>query len=702
MAKPEKAAILKQTGVCIMNDLDQVTEEIKTLTEALRAHQHRYYVEAMPSISDQMYDHMMDRLIELEQKYPDLAYIDSPSQRVGSDLGSSFPEVSHSVPVLSLDKAYTEDALLQWVQRTSRKNRSNLSYVVEEKMDGVSLVLYYQQGLLARAVTRGNGFVGNDVTANAKTIRSIPLRLTKPVDIAVRGEVFLHITDFEQLNHTLEVPYANPRNLTAGTLRRLKSSETAQVPLCMYAYEAYGEAVEGRITSHVEALAYLHDLGFLVNPAFALFSETVRSDSRTSLAPEHEGTYHEIIPWIVAYDQKRAKLPYEIDGLVVKVNELEERQNLGYTGHHPRWAIAFKFDAPQAQSVVKVIDVQVGRTGRITPVARVGTVKVGNSMVSNVTLHNQDYIEMLELAIGDTVSISKRGDVIPAVDRVVEKNEEGNRTWFMPTQCPSCATKLVTRGAHRFCPNPECPDQMLAGISFFVGKGQMDIEGFGPETVSFLVGKNLVHDIPDIYRVDYASLIGEPGFKEKKVQSLSRAVQKSLERPFRTVLVSLGIADFGPKAVDLLVDSGVTSMRQLLELVQQGKTEPLLQIKGFGQKTVDALFASLRDERMQKRIAQLEELGLTMEEKLQEPVDRVSQVFANQLWCVTGSFAHFSPRSLALKEIERRGGRTSGSVTGKTTHLLVGEGAGSKLRQAQNLGVRIVSEQQFLALLEDA
>ena len=247
MAKLEKAAILENMGAYGMNELDHIQQEIKRLTDALNTHQHRYYVEAMPSISDQQYDLMMDQLIELEQRYPELATADSPSQRVGSDLGSSFPEVPHTVPVLSLDKAYDEQALLQWMHRTGAKGAQPLSFIAEEKMDGVSLVLYYERGVLVRALTRGNGFVGNDVTTNAKTIRSIPLRLTEDIDIAVRGEVFLHTDDFARINQAMEVPYANPRNLTAGTLRRLKSSETARVPLCMYAYEAYGEAVSSRI-----------------------------------------------------------------------------------------------------------------------------------------------------------------------------------------------------------------------------------------------------------------------------------------------------------------------------------------------------------------------------------------------------------------------------------------------------------------------
>jgi DNA ligase (NAD+) len=688
-----------------MEELAEVKKEISRLSDQLRKHQKHYYVDARPTISDHQYDRMLDRLLELERQYPSLIASDSPSQRVGSDLGASFPEVSHTVPVLSLDKAYSTEAMMQWVQRIRNRGTRHLACILEEKMDGVSLVLYYEEGLLVRAVTRGNGFVGNDVTPNAKTISSVPLRLTRPVTIAVRGEVFLLKSDFTELNRNLDVPYANPRNLAAGTLRRLKSSETAKVPLRMYVYEAYGEAVSGQIHTHAEVLSLLNDLGFPINPHFSMFTDDVSrtedSLSHLSCKPMQIGNYHDVAAYIEQITRDRASLPYEIDGLVMKVDELAMRDLLGYTGHHPRWALAYKFDAPESQTVVKSIDVQVGRTGRITPVARVEKVKVGNSMVSNVTLHNQDYIEMLELAIGDTVAVSKRGDVIPAVERVIEKNEDGATTWTMPLCCPSCNTPLIRNGAHQFCPNSDCPDQVLGRISFFVGREQMDIDGMGPETVAFLYRKGLLQDIPDIYRINYRDLIGEPGFGERKVQSLETSVQASRQRPFRTVLVSLGIPDFGKKAVDLLLSSGITHMQQLLEMVDTQQVDRLLQIKGFGEKTVSSLFAWFSDTRMRSRIAALAELGLQMEEHTEMQTAELPQIFLGQIWCVTGSFTRFSPRSLVLKEIEARGGRTVSSITGKTSHLLAGTGAGSKLQQAEKQGVEIVSEEAFISMLKE-
>jgi len=681
-------------------------EEIAWLTRVLQEYQHQYYVEASPTVSDLSYDRLMDRLICLEREHPDLMAPDSPSQRVGSDLSADFPEIRHTVPVLSLDKAYSSQEILQWIQKSGDRFDADLSFVVEEKIDGVSMVLYYEQGVLVRAVTRGNGAVGNDVTANIRTIGSVPLRLGRPLTIAVRGEVFLPKDDFATLNAQQEVPFANPRNLAAGTVRRIKSSETARVPLTIFVYEGLWNTSDtsgAQSTNHLGILRTLVDLGFRVNPSVGVFARTAviaaEKAGKSGLPGVFTGSYADIPAYIEEMTRRRKTLGYEIDGLVVKVNELELREAFGYTGHHPRWAIAYKFEAPQAETTVLGIDVQVGRTGRITPVARVESVPIGGSVVSNITLHNQDYIDLLELAIGDTVAISKRGDVIPAVERVLEKNNGGNTTWRMPLVCPCCQTFLVSKGAHTFCPNPTCPDQVAARISFFVGKGQMDIEGLGPETVLALIEKGWLEDLPDIYAIDYTWLIGEKGFGAKKVEALIQGVAKSKTRPYRNVLVSLGIPEFGHKAVDLLVSAGIYSVDALLDLVDRDDRGTLLAIKGFGEKTVTSLFDNLRDSGMRERIRLLRQTGLNFSEEPVSATAVLPQVFSGQTWCVTGSFIHYTPRSLAMAEIEKRGGRTTSSVTGKTTHLLAGTSAGGKLGQAQAFGVRIVDEEEFMKML---
>ncbi|MGB4405758.1 MAG: NAD-dependent DNA ligase LigA [Sphaerochaeta sp.] len=677
--------------------------EIETLSDRLRTYQRAYYVDARPLVSDLEYDRLFDQLQTLEEEYPHLRFPDSPSQRVGSDLNSEFPDFVHTIPVLSLDKAYKSEEVSSWMAKTEAKVAQELSFVVEEKIDGVSIVLYYEKGLLVRAVTRGNGLVGNDVTANLKTIASIPLRLGEEVTLAVRGEVFLPKEEFLTLNKRMETPYANPRNLAAGTIRRLKSSEVAKVPLRIYVYEGFWQG-EHTFSDHISILATLSSYGFSLNPNIALFSKS-REDSQKRLEKASlEGkalSYTDLDAYIEEHTAKRSDLPYEIDGLVIKVNELPVRESLGYTEHHPRWALAYKFESPQAQTVVENIEVQVGRTGRITPVARVAPVLVGGSTVSNITLHNQDYINMLELSIGDSVEISKRGDVIPAVERVIEKNEKGNKVWTLPEICPSCSTTLVVRGAHTFCPNPACPEQVSSRLKFFVGKAQMDIDSFGPETITTLLDLGLLKDVSDIYTLDYDRALSDaPGFGEKKIATIKAGVEKSKSQSFRRVLVSLGIGEIGKKAADLLVESGITSMDALLEIADSDDELTLTAIKQIGPKSARLLIDGLKDPSMRVRIERLRQAGLSFEEK-KIGAPTLIQSFANQTWCVTGSFEHFNPRSLALEEIERRGGRSTSSVTAKTTHLLAGSKAGSKLVQANKLGVRVVGEKEFLAMLEE-
>ncbi len=352
-------------------------EEVRRLSDLLHQYQYEYYVENAPSISDREYDRLFDELVRLEAEQPELRRPDSPSHRVGSDLTHELPEVEHTIPVLSLDKAYTHDELLAWIDKTVRAADRDLSFAVEEKIDGISIVLYYEDGVLRRAVTRGNGLVGNDVTPNVRTIRSVPLRLREPDTVAVRGEVYLPRDRFQEINEKLEVPFANPRNLAAGTVRRIKSSDVAAIPLQIFAYEGYFQAAR---ETHLEALNRLAQLGFRLNPRTAFF---FAGEPPSGIAAQHPawevGRIGDLAAYVARRTQERESLPYEIDGLVVKVNELVVRDDLGYTGHHPRWALAFKFEAPQGITTVEAIDVQVGRTGRITPVARVKPVQIGGA-----------------------------------------------------------------------------------------------------------------------------------------------------------------------------------------------------------------------------------------------------------------------------------------------------------------------------------
>ncbi|MGE4453686.1 MAG: NAD-dependent DNA ligase LigA [Sphaerochaeta sp.] len=677
-------------------------QEVRSLIEQLSRHQRAYYVDNRPLVSDIEYDRLFDRLRELESRYPSLRFPDSPTQRVGSDLDATFPEVAHTIPVLSLDKSYSDTELLAWIERTEGKVSRNLGIVIEEKIDGISIVLYYEDGYLVRAVTRGNGAIGNDVTQNVKTIASIPLRLSEPVTLAVRGEVYLPKDQFKAINSQMEIPYANPRNLAAGTIRRIKSSEVAKVPLQIFVYEGFWEG-EVSLPDHLSILSKLVQYGFRVNPNIGYFTrdaEQARAQLRDAHLQGFGGRYLDIASYIQQHISERNSLNYEIDGLVAKVNEIAVRQSLGYTAHHPRWAMAYKFESPQAQTTLLSIDLQVGRTGRVTPVARVKPVQVAGSTISNITLHNQDYIDMLELALGDEVEISRRGDVIPAVERVIEKNENSLGVYKMDSHCPVCGTELVKKGAHTFCPNTACPAQVRGRIEFFISKDGMDIDNFGPETASVLLEKGVLKDVPDLYRIDYAKTLGDmSGFGLKKIRLIEKGISESKKRTFKQVLVSLGIPELGKKGAELLIEAGIDSMDKLLDVARNQDLERLTSIKQIGKKSARLYIDALLEPAMLDRIEALRELGLPMEHTKEDTGD-LEQIFSGQVWCVTGSFEHFNPRGKAMDEVLRRGGRTVSSVTSKTTHLLAGGGGGSKLKKAEELGVTVVDEQTFLALLD--
>ncbi len=669
----------------------------RELVPLLQKYQRAYHVDSRPLVSDREYDGLFDELVAIEKEFPQLALPDSPTRRVGSDLSQDLPEVAHTIPVLSLDKAYTAAELTEWMEKSARNADQSLSCICEEKIDGASIVLYYEKGILARAVTRGNGLVGNDVTANVMTIRSVPLRLSKPLTIAARGEIFLPRSLFSTINAKMEEPYANPRNLASGTLRRVKSREVAEVPLSIFVYEGF---FAPPLPTHRETLELLEELGFRLNQRIGYFSNGPDVEEARRRHPQWRvGGTDRIAEFLEEERRSRGSLDYEIDGVVAKVNEIPARETLGYTGHHPRWAIAFKFESPEGATTVKAIEVQVGRTGRVTPVARVEPVRIGGATISNVTLHNQEYIDMLELAVGDKVAVSRRGDVIPAVERVLEKNEHGATTWKLPPSCPSCQSRLVKQGAHHFCVNPSCPDQVRGRLNFFVGRGQMDIEGLGPETIEVLRNNDIVRDIDDIYSFDPAALLPLAGFGEKKVSAIREGIQKSKALPFHVVFPALGIPEIGQKVTELLIDAGFADIDSLLKLSDAGDPAPLLAIHGIGERTAQVLLSELRRPEVRRRIERLRAAGLSFSETKATAPSNVPQSFAGQTWCVTGTFQRFKPRETAMEEVRSRGGRVTDSVTSKTTHLLAGEGSGSKLEKARKLGITIVSEDEFVRLL---
>lgn len=683
-----------------------IKEEIDKLTEELKVYQDKYYKEGISLVSDNEYDRLTNKLIALEKEHPELQHPDSPTKRVGSDLTNDFPEVRHTIPVLSLDKAYSDEAVLDFFSKSIQKEGGALSFAAEEKIDGISMVLYYEDGILVRAVTRGNGEVGNDVTPNIMTMRSVPLKLSENVTIAVRGEVYLEKADFERLN--AEEPdeskrAANPRNLAAGTVRRQKSIEAVRVPLTMYCYEGFWEDKSKTPSDHLHILAKLKALGFRINPHLAFFDSNKEDAAKKLKDAGIDGeayAFSDIDEFIKKKTAERKHLAYEIDGLVFKINELDVRERFGYTEHHPRWAIAYKFEAPQAEARLEGITVQVGRTGRITPVAEITPTKLGGSTIRRATLHNQEYVDELELAIGDTVSISKRGDVIPAVESVIEKNNDGNTTYQLPSVCPCCHTPIIQIGGLQYCPNYDCPDQVKGRISYFASADQMDIETLGPKTVELLYNAGILRSIQDIYTADYSTASTLPGIGEKSLDLLAKGIKESLNRPFVTVLSSLGVADIGKKSAEILVRNGFDSMDRILNAVDRKDIAAFSSIPGFGELTGERIIDSFSAPALRETIKALEKAGLHMDASIDaEDKEVLPQIFHDEVWCITGSFRNFNPRSKALKEIEKRGGRTVSSVTSKTTHLLCGEGGGSKRADAERLGVKIVSEDEFMALL---
>ena len=686
-----------------------IKEEIDKLTEDLKIYQDKYYKEGISLISDSEYDRLTDRLIALETEHPEFQHPDSPIKRVGSDLTNDFPEVRHTIPVLSLDKAYSDEAVLSFFSKSIEKKGGALTFAAEEKIDGISMVLYYEKGILQRAVTRGNGEIGNDVTPNIMTMQSVPLSLPEPLDIAVRGEVYLSKADFEHLNaeETDESKKAaNPRNLAAGTVRRQKSSEAARVPLTIFCYEGFWGNKAETPPDHIHILAKLKALGFRTNPHFAFFASSKAEAERKLRETGLEGeayAFDSIDSFIKKKTAERKNLPYEIDGLVFKINELDVREEFGYTEHHPRWAIAYKFEAPQAEARLLDITVQVGRTGRITPVAEITPTKLGGSTIRRATLHNQEYINELELAIGDTVSISKRGDVIPAVESVIDKNNDGNTTYEMPSLCPCCHSEIVQIGGLQYCPDYDCPDQVKGRIAYFASADEMDIESLGPKTVGDLYKAGILRSIEDIYTADYHKAAGLPGFGEKSISMIEKGVKESLSRPFSTVLSALGIAEIGKKSAELLVKNGFDSIDSILKAADENNVTAFSSIPGFGLVTGTRIVEAFRSEHVRKTIEGLRKAGIHLSSSMDEKDDEnLEKIFSGQVWCITGSFENFNPRSKALKEIEKRGGRTVSSVTGKTTHLLMGSGGGSKAAEAERLGVKIVNEDEFMSLLGKA
>jgi len=673
-------------------------KRIDELAAMLLKHQDLYYVQARPEIRDEEYDRLFDELLRLEKRFPQYASPNSPSRRIGSDLDNTFPERPHTVPVLSLDQVYRPEEIGQWLVKTAAAATAGLGFTVEEKIDGASIVLYYDRGQLQHALTRGNGTLGNDVSANVRTISQVPLRVAEPSPFAVRGEIYITRLDFERFNSGMAEKYANPRNLAAGSLRNQKSVQAARVPLKIFVYDGFFQGGPGR--DHLQILRQLQDLGFRINPRLGYFSddEGKRLQAQRLFPDIAAAPLAAVEDYVRRQTADRANVPYDIDGLVVKVAEMDVRQELGTTAHHPRWAMAYKFDSPQGRTVLLDVQVQVGRNGRVTPVALLKPVTLSGSTVTRATLHNQDYIDMLELGIGDEVSISRRGDVIPAVDDVLEKSEQSPGIFRLPGRCPFCRQPLQKEGAHHFCKNEACPERRRRTLGYFCAKDQMDIETLGEKTIAFLFAKGWVRSIPDIYRFDYHRLAGEEGFKEKKIARIRAGVEASKSRPFVRVLTALGFEGLASAAAAALIAHGFDHIDKIITAARKNDWEIFAAIDGIGETTARLLIEHFCKPENLQLIADLKAAGLNFSAE-KSAAERLDDSLAGQVWVITGSFAEFVPRSLAAAEIEKRGGKVSENVSTRTSFLLSGANPGSKLARAEKLGIPVMSEKEFLKLI---
>jgi DNA ligase (NAD+) len=668
--------------------------KVEALRDKLRHHEYRYYVLDDPEISDAEYDLLMRELKALEEKHPDLITTESPTQRVGGKPREGFVKVEHSSPMLSLDNAYNEEELRDWERRVHElSGEKNIEYVCELKLDGLSMALRYHDGQYQQAVTRGDGSTGEDVTPNVRTIRSVPLVINNekaklPDVFEVRGEVLMPLSAFERMNEDREkqnqARFANPRNAAAGAVRTLDASVTAARRLDFFSYFLL---VDGRPIhdKHSENLKSLSAAGFKVNPKWRAVKNV-----------------DEMVSFIGEWEQNRDSLPYEIDGIVIKVNSVGLQRKLGFTGKAPRWAIAYKYPARAGTTQIEDVLVQVGRTGKLTPVAALKPVPIGGTMVSRATLHNMDFIDNLGIKIGDWVVVERGGDVIPKVVKVVEDKPRGKKTFQMPAVCPECGGHVVRiegEADHR-CVNANCPAKVRESILHFASRGVMNIDGMGDALVNQLVDKGLVRNIAQIYDLDEDKLLTLERMGKKSAQNILDEINRSKKLPLERVIYGLGLRFVGERTAQFLSEH-FGSMDALIEAATLPNAEEsiatLEEVEEVGPRIAESIRDFFAEPRNVDLVKSLRDHGLQFRGKKKE---RGAQL-AGKMFVLTGTLENHS-RDEAKKMIEDAGGRVSGSVSKKTDFVVAGTEAGSKLDKARELGVRVIDEQQMLELIRGA
>ena len=667
-------------------DKNKAKEEIVALRKQLEIWSNKYYDEDNPEVSDYEYDMTMNKLKELEKEFPDLITKDSLTQKVGGHVKEGFEKVEHEVPMQSLQDIFSFSELEEFKDRVYKSAKENkfaeneVKFVVETKIDGLSASLEYKEGKFVRGATRGNGLIGEDVTENLKTIKSIPKELSEPINIIVRGEVFIGKKEFEKMNEEREVneekTFANARNAAAGSLRQLDQKIAKQRPLDIYIFNV--QKIEGReFESHYEELNYLKKLGFNVNPVLISCNNIP-----------------EAIEAIEKIGEDREKLTFGIDGAVIKVDNLKLREKMGTTSKVPRWAIAYKYPPEKKETKLEDIVCQVGRTGAITPMAILNPVKVAGSTISKTTLHNEDFIQEKDIRVGDTIVVQKAGDVIPEILEVKKEKRKGTEVIFeMPKVCPVCGAPVIREEGEAVsrCIGIECPAKLIRNIIHFVSRDCMNIDGLGDKIIEQLIEKNLISNIADIYFLEFEDIATLKKNGKKFTQNLIDAINNSKNNDLYRLIAALGIRHIGVKAAKTLARKYKT-----MENLMQASIESLAMTNDIGEISANSLYEFFRQEQTIDLIDRLKKAGVNMNVIETEEIDNR---FEGKTFVLTGSLEQFS-RKEASDLIEKHGGKVSSSVSKKTDYVLAGEEAGSKLTKAQSLGVEIITEEQFKEMMK--
>ncbi|KRF48036.1 NAD-dependent DNA ligase LigA [Priestia megaterium] len=665
-------------------EFETAKSRVQELRDLLNQYGYEYYVLDQPSVPDAEYDKLMNELIEIEESFPELKTADSPTQRIGGQVLDAFEKVQHQTSMLSLGNAFNEEDLRDFDRRVRQAVGDEFSYVCELKIDGLAVSLRYEDGYLVLGATRGDGTTGENITENLKTIRSIPLRIKEPLSMEVRGEAFMPRKSFEALNEAKmerdEVPFANPRNAAAGSLRQLDPKIAAKRNLDIFVY-AMTDTGELEIDSHSESLNLLDELGF-----------------KTNRERQTCETIDDVIAYIESWQTQRPELSYDIDGIVVKVDSFDQQAELGTTAKSPRWAIAYKFPAEEVVTKLVNIELTVGRTGVITPTAILEPVQVAGTTVQRASLHNEDLIREKDIRIGDYVVVKKAGDIIPEVVNVIEEKRTGEEQEFtMPTHCPECESELVRLEGEVAlrCINPSCPAQIREGLIHFVSRNAMNIDGLGEKVISQLFREQLIKDVADIYTLTKQQLIELERMGEKSADNLIAAIEASKENSLERLLFGLGIRHVGAKAAKTLAQHFET-----IDKLTKATYDELVAINEIGAKMADAIVAYFTQEEVQELIHELKEYGVNLTYKGPKlvSVENVDSVFAGKTVVLTGKLEQLS-RNEAKAQIEALGGKVTGSVSKKTDLVVAGEEAGSKLTKANELEIEVWDEARLLTEL---